>query len=85
METQACMPVTAVRMARVRNADGDLVVRLGVRLLDEYLEFLAGRYRPKTCVSCAGLISFYIITQMDNDRSLDATASHNHSSLRGKS
>ena len=36
------MPVTAVRLVRSRNAAGDVVVRLGVRLLDEYLEFLGG-------------------------------------------
>src|ERR1700722_7215900 len=32
MEMEACMPVTAVRLTRSRNAAGDLVVRLGVRL-----------------------------------------------------
>lgn len=46
MEMEACMPAAAVRLVRSRNAEGDLVVRLGVRLLDEYLEFLAGRCRP---------------------------------------
>ena len=40
------MGVAAVRLDRSRNAAGDLVVRLGVGLLDEYLEFLAGRCRP---------------------------------------
>jgi integrase/recombinase XerD len=47
MEMEACMPVTAVCLARSRNAAGDLVVRSGVRLLDEYLEFLAGRCRQE--------------------------------------
>ena len=47
------MPVTAVRLARSRNAAGDLVVRLGNRLLDEYLEFLAGRCRPNTVLAVA--------------------------------
>ena len=47
------MPVTAVRLTRSRNAAGDLVVRLGVRLLDEYLEFLAGRCRPNTVLAVA--------------------------------
>lgn len=42
------MPVTSVRLTRSRNAAGELVVRLGVRLLDEYLGFLAGRCRPNT-------------------------------------
>src|SRR6266702_3080095 len=47
------MPVTAVRLTRSRDAAGDLVVRLGVRLLDEYLEFLAGRCRPNTVLAVA--------------------------------
>ncbi len=47
------MAVTAVRLARSRNAAGGLVVRLGVRLLDEYLEFLAGRCRPNTVLAVA--------------------------------
>ena len=36
------MPVPVVRLTRSQNAAGELVVRLGVRLLDKYLEFLAG-------------------------------------------
>ncbi|HEX7269475.1 MAG TPA: site-specific integrase [Streptosporangiaceae bacterium] len=47
------MPVTAVRLTRSREAAGDLVVRLGVPLLDEYLEFLAGRCRPNTVLAVA--------------------------------
>jgi integrase len=47
------MLVTAVRLTRSRNAAGDLVVRLGVPLLDEYLEFLAGRCRPNTVLAVA--------------------------------
>jgi integrase/recombinase XerD len=47
------MPVTAVRLARSRNGAGELVVRLGVPLLDEYLEFLAGRCRPNTVLAVA--------------------------------
>ena len=43
----------AVCLTRSRNADGDLVVRLGVSLLDEYLEFLAGRCRPNTVLAVA--------------------------------
>jgi site-specific recombinase XerD len=50
---EACVPVTAVRLTRSRNADGCLVVRLGVPLLDEYLEFLAGRCRPNTVLAVA--------------------------------
>ena len=53
MEMEACMPVSAVRVSRLQNADGDLVVGLGVRLLDEYLEFLAGRCRPNTVLAVA--------------------------------
>ena len=47
------MPVTVVRLTRSRNADGGFVVRLGVPLLDEYLEFLAGRCRPNTVLAAA--------------------------------
>jgi len=47
------VPVTAVRLTRSRNADGGLVVRLGVPLLDDYLEFLAGRCRPNTVLAVA--------------------------------
>jgi integrase/recombinase XerD len=47
------MRVTAVRLTRSRNAAGEVVVRLGVRLLDEYLEFLAGRCRPNTVLAVA--------------------------------
>jgi integrase len=50
---EACVPVTVVRLTRSRNADGGLVVRLGVPLLDEYLEFLAGRCRPNTVLAVA--------------------------------
>ena len=47
------MPVSVVRVARSRNTAGDLVVELGVRLLDEYLAFLAGRCRPNTVLAVA--------------------------------
>jgi site-specific recombinase XerD len=50
---EARMPVSAVRLSRSRDADGGLVVRLGVPLLDEYLEFLAGRCRPNTVLAVA--------------------------------
>src|ERR1039458_4462096 len=53
MKMGVCMPVTAVRLTRSRNADGEVVARLGVRLLDEYLEFLAGRCRPNTVLAVA--------------------------------
>jgi hypothetical protein len=47
------MPVTVIRLSRSRDAAGELVVRLGVGLLDEYLEFLAGRCRPNTVLAVA--------------------------------
>jgi site-specific recombinase XerD len=52
MEMEACMPA-GVCLIRSRDAAGELVVRLGVRLLDEYLEFLAGRCRPNTVLAVA--------------------------------
>jgi integrase/recombinase XerD len=42
------MPAAAVCLTRSRDAAGGVVVGLGVPLLDEYLEFLAGRCRPNT-------------------------------------
>jgi hypothetical protein len=52
------VPVTAVRLTRSRNAAGGLVVRLGVPLLDEYLEFLAGRCatRPRPNTGAEGRV-----------------------------
>jgi integrase len=50
---EACMAVSVIRLTRSRNAAGELVVRLGVPLLDEYLEFLAGRGRPNTVLAVA--------------------------------
>ena len=47
------MPVRGIQLTRSRSAAGDLVVRLGVPLLDEYLEFLAGRCRPNTVLAVA--------------------------------
>jgi hypothetical protein len=38
MKMGACMPGIVVCLTRSRNADGEVVARLGVRLLDEYLE-----------------------------------------------
>jgi integrase/recombinase XerD len=40
-------------LQRSRNASGDLVVRLGVPLLDRYLDFLAARSRPNTVLAVA--------------------------------
>jgi site-specific recombinase XerD len=53
MKMGAWIPVPAVRVVRSQNAAGDLVVRLGVPLLDEYLEFVAGRCRPNTVLAVA--------------------------------
>jgi site-specific recombinase XerC len=47
------MPVPVVRLTRSQNAAGECVVRLGVPLLDEYLEFLACRCRPNTVLAVA--------------------------------
>jgi site-specific recombinase XerC len=47
------MPVAVVRLTRSRDAAGELVARLGVPLLDEYLEFLVGRCRPNTVLAVA--------------------------------
>jgi integrase/recombinase XerD len=47
------MAVTVVRLTRSRDVAGELVVRLGVPLADEYLEFLAGRCRPNTVLAVA--------------------------------
>jgi len=59
MEKEACVPVTVVRLTRSRNADGGVVVRLGVPLPDEYLEFLAGRCRPNTVLAVAYDLKVY--------------------------
>ena len=47
------MPVSDIRLTRSRKDAGELVVRLGVPLLDGYLEFLAGRCRPNTVLAVA--------------------------------
>ena len=46
------MAMTAVRLTRSRNATGDLVVRLGVRLLDEYLRLRRAGGRPGPFPRC---------------------------------
>jgi len=40
-------------LIRSRGPSGESVVRLGVPLLDDYLEFLAGRSRPNTVLAAA--------------------------------
>jgi integrase/recombinase XerD len=47
------MEWTEPYLLRQRNAAGDLTVRLGVPVLDAYLEFLAVRARPNTVLAAA--------------------------------
>ena len=47
------MPWLDPCLTRSRNASGDLLVRLGVPLLDRYLEFLTVRSRPNTVLAVA--------------------------------
>ena len=47
------MPALDTCLARSRGPSGEPVLRLGVRLLDDYLEFLAGRCRPNTVLAAA--------------------------------
>src|SRR5262245_22635170 len=42
-----------LRLQRSRTASGDLVARLGVPVLDRYLEFVATRSRPNTVLAVA--------------------------------
>ena len=44
------MPRVSPCLIQSRDSSGAPVVRLGVLLLDEYLEFLAGRYRDEPAV-----------------------------------
>ena len=47
------MPAAVIRVTRSRDAAGAVVIRLGVPLLDEYLEFLGGRCQPNTVLAVA--------------------------------
>jgi hypothetical protein len=62
MEMQGCMPAAVIGVTRSRDAAGDVVVRLGVRLLDEYLEFLGGRCRPNTVLAVAYDLKVFFAT-----------------------
>jgi hypothetical protein len=53
MEMEGPYGCYCCRPDRSRNGAGELVVRLGVPLLDEYLKFLAGRCRPNTLLAVA--------------------------------
>lgn len=56
-----CLPLTRERLkclccfcvTRCRGPPGEPVVRLGVPLVDDYLEFLQGRCRPNTLLTAA--------------------------------
>jgi site-specific recombinase XerD len=47
------MPAVSLCLIQSRAGSGETVVRLGVQLLDEYLEFLSGRCRPNTVLAVA--------------------------------
>jgi integrase/recombinase XerD len=47
------MPALDTCLTRSRGPSGEPVLRLGVGLLDDYLEFLAGRCRPNTVLAAA--------------------------------
>jgi integrase/recombinase XerD len=45
------MPTIAPCLIHSRDPSGGPIVRLGVPLLDDYLEFLSGRSRPNTVLA----------------------------------
>ena len=47
------MPVSDPCLIRSRGSLGEPVVRLGLPLVDDYLEFLTGRCRPNTVLAAA--------------------------------
>ena len=54
------MSVVDPSLIRSRGPSGEWVVRLGMPLVDDYLEFLAGRCRPNTVLAAAsGLRVFF--------------------------
>ena len=59
------MSAVDARVIRPRDRSGGVVVRVGVRLVDEYLEFLAGRCRPNTVLAAAYdlKVSFGVVGQ----------------------
>jgi hypothetical protein len=57
-------------LTRSRGPSGEPVVRLGVPLLDVYLEFLAGRCRPNTVLAAAyDLKVFFTVVDKPDFRS----------------
>jgi len=64
------MPVLYPCLIRSRRPSGQVVVRLGVPLADDYLEFLEGRCRPNTVLAAAyDLRVFFGVVDKDRPRS----------------
>ncbi len=60
------MPVLYPCLIRSRGPSGEVVVRLGVPLADDYLEFLEGRCRPNTVLAAAyDLRVFFTVVAKD--------------------
>lgn len=60
------MPVLYPCLIRSRRPSGEVVVRLGVPLVDDYLEFLEGRCRPNTVLAAAyDLKLFFTVVAKD--------------------
>jgi Phage integrase, N-terminal SAM-like domain len=62
------MPAAVIRVTRSRDAAGDVVVRLRVPLLDQYLEFLGGRCRPNTVLAVAYDLEVFFTTMKKTPR-----------------
>ncbi len=59
------MPSVTPCLIRSHDPSGEPSIRLGVRLLDEYLEFLSGRCRPNTVLAVAfDLKVFFTVVDM---------------------
>jgi integrase/recombinase XerD len=58
---EACMPAS-VALIRSRDAAGNVIARLGLPVLDVYLEFLAGRCRPNTVLAVAYDLKVFFTT-----------------------
>ncbi len=60
-------------LIRSRRPSGEVVIRLGVPLVDDYLEFLAGRCRPNTVLAAAyDLKVFFTVVAKDPQEVLPA-------------
>ena len=71
----------AVCLIRSRNAAGELVARLGVLLLDEYLEFLGGRCRPNTVLVVAYDLKVFFTVVRKPPRQVRPAGVEGHPSL----